>query len=106
MKTSRVVRTVQSACAMVMLATAVSLADPSPSMGNPDTNASDRNYDTNQPNSAPGAIQKTQDAGNRALNHVDNGVHKGIRKTKHAGHRAKRKMHEEADKMSEPAVKP
>ncbi len=89
-----------------MLAAVVAFADPTPTPGNPDTNASDRNYDTNQPNSIPGGVQKAEDAGNRGLNKVDDTVHKGVKKTKKGMHHAHHKAHQGMDKMTEPAVKP
>jgi hypothetical protein len=73
---------------------------------NPQTDASDKNMDVNQPNSVPGAMQKTEDAGNRAMNSVDKGVHKGVRKTKRAGHKASQKTKAAGDKMMEPAKEP
>jgi len=106
MKSSPIRRTIQSACGVILLAAVAAFGDYSPTPGNPDTNDSDRNYDTNQPNSVPGAVQKTEDAGNRGLNKVDRGIHNGIHKTKRAGHKTKKKMNDEADKLTEPANKP
>jgi hypothetical protein len=65
---------------------------------NPQTNASDRNFDTNQPNSVPGAGQKAEDGANRALNNVDQGVHKAIGGTKKGAHKAKKGAKKAADK--------
>lgn len=73
---------------------------------NPQTDASDRNFDTNQPNSIPGGIQKAEDGANRGLNKVDRGVHKGIHKTKKGAHKAHTKMKEGVDKAMEPAHEP
>src|ERR1700694_1980620 len=106
MRTYRVKRSLQGACAVVLLSAVAAFADPAPTSGNSQTNASDRNFDTNQPNSIPGGAQKTEDGANRALNHVDSGVHKMARKTKHGAHRAKRKAEKAEDKMTEPAIKP
>ncbi len=80
----------RGALAAVALSTVMAFAETSPTSGNPQTNASDRNMDTNQPNTVGGCVQKTEDAANRGLNHVDSGVHKMVRKTKHGAHRAKR----------------
>jgi len=106
MPIARVQKSVGTLFVITLLAASVGFAETAPTSGNPQTNASDRNYDTNQPNSVPGGLQKAEDGGNRALNHVDAGVHKGIRKTKHAGHKAKAKTKEAASDLSEPAVKP
>lgn len=106
MRYFRMKRALQAACAAVVLSTTAVFADPTPTPGNPDTNASDRNYDTNQPNSIPGGLQKMEDGGNRALNNVDKGVHKAARKTKRGAHKAKVKSEKAADKMMEPAVEP
>jgi hypothetical protein len=103
---SKLDRSVAAACGMVMLFALTAFAEPSPTPGNPDTNASDRNFDTNQPNSIPGGMQKAEDGSNRAMNKVDRGVHKGIRKTKHGARRAKQKAKNAADTITEPAVKP
>jgi len=73
---------------------------------NPDTNASDKNYDTNQPNSIPGGMQKAEDAGNRGMNKVDEGVHKGIHKSKKTAHKAKSKSKDTYDKAMAPAKEP
>jgi hypothetical protein len=106
MATYKVQRKLRRACAAVILMAAAAFADTTPTPGNPDTNASDRNYDTNQPNSAPGAAQKAEDAGNRGMNKVDETVHKGIHKTKKSTHHAKKKSHDAMDEMTEPAKKP
>jgi hypothetical protein len=99
-------RSLRGACAAVLLMAAVSFADSTATPGNPDTNASDRNYDTNQPNSVPGGLQKMEDGGNRALNKVDDGVHKGVHKTKKGTKKAKKKTAEKVDELSEPAREP
>ena len=57
------------------LAWSDSIANPST---NPDTDASARNYDNPKPDSLSGTLEKAKDGGNRALNKVDNVVHKGI----------------------------
>jgi hypothetical protein len=106
MATYKVQRGLRVACAGVILMAVAVFADTPPSPSNPDTNASDRNFDTNQPNSIPGGAQKAEDAGNRALNKVDSGVHKGLHKTKKGAHHAKKKTSESMDKMTEPAKKP
>ncbi|SRR5258708_446659 len=106
MRNVKLTHVLRGSCAVLMLATAASFADPSPTPGNPSTNASDRNYDTNQPNSVPGGVQKMEDGANRGLNKVDNGVHSMGRKTKRGAHKAKRKAGEAVDQMSEPAIKP
>lgn len=76
-------------------------ADESPSAGNPQTNASDRNADVNQPNTIGGGMQKTEDVGNRALNKLDNGVHKVAHKSKRAGHKAKKKAGDAAQDVKD-----
>lgn len=81
-------------------------SDASPTKGNSETNASDRNFDTNQPNSVPGAVQKTNDGANRALNKVDVTTHKVIRKTKSGAHKTSEKTKDAYDKATEPAIKP
>jgi hypothetical protein len=106
MRSFTIERSLRGACAAIMLLAVAAYADPTPTAGNPDTNASDQNYDTDQPNSIPGGVQKTEDAGNRALNKVDKGVHKGIHKTKKGAKKAKAKTEETTDNMTEPATKP
>ena len=84
---------------------------------NPQTEASDRNFDTNQPNSVPGGMQKTKDGANRALDGVDHATHKVVHKTRHGMHKAHAKMHnakedmkedarEAKDNVTAPAIKP
>ena len=85
---------------------ALSWAEPSPTPGNPETNASDRNFDTNQPNSIPGGAQKMKDGSNRAMNKIDKGIHKGARKSKNGAHKAKVNTEKAVDDLTEPAVKP
>jgi hypothetical protein len=102
----RIDRRLRGACSAVMLLAAVAFADTTPTPGNPDTNASDRNYDRNQPNSIPGGLQKMEDGGNRALNKVDEGVHTGIDKTKKGSKKAKKKTEQKIDQLSEPAHEP
>jgi hypothetical protein len=97
-------RRLRGACSAIMLMATVAFADTTP--GNPDTNASDRNYETNQPDSVPGTMQKMEDGGNRALNKVDNGVHKGVHKTKKGAKKAKHKSEKKLDELSEPAHEP
>src|SRR5256885_5605479 len=94
MKRFAIDRSLRGACMMIMLLSVAALADPSPTPGTPDTNASDQNYDTTQPNSVPGGMEKAKDASNRGMNKVDNGVHKAGRKTRRHAHKAKRKAHQ------------
>src|SRR3954471_12042335 len=101
MRNHKIDRSIRSACTMVMMLAVAAFADTSPSSGNPQTNASDKNYDTNQPNSAPGALQKSEDAANRGLNKVDNGVHKAVGKSKKGAHSAKKKTNEGLNKVDE-----
>jgi hypothetical protein len=103
MRYFKIDRSLRVACGFVLLAGAAAFADPSPSAGNPDTNASDKNFDTNQPNTIGGAAQKTEDGANRALNKVDNGVHKVAGKSKKAGKKAKKATSEAASDVKESA---
>ena len=73
---------------------------------NPETEASDRNFETNQPNSIPGGLQKAEDGGNRALNTVDEGVHKGASKAKKGAKKAGEATKETYDKAMAPAIEP
>jgi hypothetical protein len=106
MRSYKIERSLRGACAAVLLMAVAAYAEPNPTAGNPDTDASDRNYDVDQPNSVPGGAQKAKDAGNRALNKVDEGVHKGIHKTKKGAKKAGAKTEEAIDDLSEPAKKP
>jgi len=106
MTTYSVQRSLRGACAAVLLVAAVCFADSTTTSGNPETNASDRNFDTNQPNSAPGGMQKATDAANRGMNKVDQGVHKGIHGTKKGSKKAAKKTNEAMDDLSTPAKKP
>ena len=106
MKYVQMERSLRGACTAILLLSGVALGESAPTAGNPDTNASDRNYDTNQPNSVPGGLRKAEDGSNRALNKVDRGVHKGIRKTKRGAKKAKAKTNKTMDEMSEPAHEP
>jgi hypothetical protein len=95
-------RSLRGACAFVILAGAAAFAEPTTgSNANPETNASDKNFDENQPNTIGGGLQKTEDAGNRALNKVDRGVHKGVNKTKRGGKKAKKKSNDALESVDE-----
>jgi hypothetical protein len=96
-------RHLRVACSFVMLAGVAAFADPTQTTGNPETNASDKNFDTNQPNTIGGAAQKTEDGANRALNNVDSGVHKVAGKSKKAGKKAKKKTNEAVDDVNRSA---
>ena len=101
MRYFKIQRSLQAACAVVLLSAVASFADPAPTPGNPDTNASDKNFDTNQPNTIGGGLQKAEDGGNRALNHVDRGTHKAIHKTKRGAHKVKKGAHNAADSVKD-----
>jgi hypothetical protein len=117
MKTISIPRSLRGACAFILLAGVAAFGDYTPSANNPDTNAADRNLDKDQPNSVPGAMEKSKDAADRGMNKVDNGVHslshktkKTAKKAKHNANKGMDKMEDKsknaADEMSQPAEKP
>jgi|GEM_PF-1804208 len=73
-------------CGIILLMTSLAMAD------NPDTDRSDKHFDTPQPHTIGGALVKTKDGVNRGLNKMDNGLHKGARKTKQHANSALNKV--------------
>jgi hypothetical protein len=95
-----------AAAGISLLTAAIARCDPGPTTGNPETNASDRNYDRSQPNSAPGTLQKANDGGNRGLNKVDETTHKVIRKVNAGARHGTAKTKRAWNKATAPANKP
>jgi hypothetical protein len=106
MRYYKIGHSVRGACAAVMFAAFMAFADTSANPRNPQTNASDRNFDTPQPDSIPGGLQKAEDGANRGLNKVDQGVHKLVGKSRRGARRAKKKAGATAQRLGEPAKKP
>jgi hypothetical protein len=94
-------RSLRVVLGVVALSGTAAFADPAPTSGNPDTNASDKNFDANQPNTIGGGMQKTEDGANRAMNKVDRGVHKVAKGSRKAGKKAKEGTKEAASDVKE-----
>jgi hypothetical protein len=92
-----VLKWIPIAGALILLSAAWAPAD------NPQTDRSDKNYDTAQPNTIGGALQKTKDGANRGLNKIDKGLHSGGHKIKKGANVALQKVDDSIHTRNKPS---